>query len=161
MGSRDYLKLGDWNIICDRCGAKFKASECRFDWQNLLVCDNCWEPRHPQDFVKGIPDNQSVPFTRPDITQTMGETTVETTALKNATTIDLVSITGLSKYDPIGIALDNGITHWTYIDGTPSAASTPLGDYLTGNATAGNTVYLPSINNDTYVTATSVLASEL
>lgn len=66
MGSRDYLKLGDWNAICDRCGFKFKASELKPSWDNLMVCEECWEPRHPSDFYRGIQSNQSVPWTRPE-----------------------------------------------------------------------------------------------
>lgn len=66
MGKRDYYKDGDYNVQCDRCGAKFKASECAMEWDNLFVCKaNCWEPRHPQDFLKGIPDDQRVPVARP------------------------------------------------------------------------------------------------
>lgn len=31
-----------------------------------MVCPKDWEPRHPQDFVKGVRDNQSVPVSRPE-----------------------------------------------------------------------------------------------
>ena len=31
-----------------------------------MVCKECWEPRHPQDFLRGVPDDPSVPWTRPD-----------------------------------------------------------------------------------------------
>lgn len=65
MGKRDYYKKGDWNVTCDRCGAKFKATECRLEWDNLFVCDYCWEARHPQDFVRGRKDDQTVPIARP------------------------------------------------------------------------------------------------
>ena len=65
MGSRDFFKLGDWNAICDRCGFKRKASEMKLEWDGLRVCSECWEPRHPQDFVRGVPDNQAVAWTRP------------------------------------------------------------------------------------------------
>ena len=59
-----YIK-GDYNAICDRCGYKFKASEMKRTWDNLFVCVyGCWEPRHPQDFVKGKADKQVVPIAR-------------------------------------------------------------------------------------------------
>lgn len=65
MGKRDYYKKGDYNVICDRCGAKFKASECELEWDNLFVCKkNCWEVRQPQDFVRGRIDDQTVPIAR-------------------------------------------------------------------------------------------------
>jgi hypothetical protein len=65
MGKRDYFKHGDYNVICDRCGIKFKASECQMEWDNLYVCYHCWEIRQPQDFVRGIYDDQTVPIARP------------------------------------------------------------------------------------------------
>jgi len=61
-------KHGDWNAICDRCGFKYKASELKKTWDGLWVCKKDWEPRHPQDKIRGIPDDPSVPFTRPDPT---------------------------------------------------------------------------------------------
>lgn len=65
MGKRDYYKKGDYNVICDRCGAKFKASECAMEWDNLFVCKQyCWEERQPQDFVRGRVDDQTVPIAR-------------------------------------------------------------------------------------------------
>ena len=64
MGKRDYFAIGDYNAICDRCGAKFKASECKMEWDNLFVCQWCWEERQPQDFVRGVKDDQRVPIAR-------------------------------------------------------------------------------------------------
>lgn len=72
MGRADYLKLGDWNAICDRCGEKFKASELKETWDGLMVCSKDWEPRHPQDMIKGVEDDSSVPWARPDDTSSGG-----------------------------------------------------------------------------------------
>jgi hypothetical protein len=66
MGKADYYKPGDYNAICDRCSFKFKASELRREWDGLMVCKECWEPRHPQDFVRGVQDAKALPFTRPE-----------------------------------------------------------------------------------------------
>ena len=66
MGHADYFKHGDYNVICDICGFKYKASETRLQWNNLLACSTCYEERHPQDFVRGIRDDQRVPIPRPD-----------------------------------------------------------------------------------------------
>ena len=65
MGRADYLKLGDWNALCDICGQKYKASELRKNWKGLMVCSRDFEPRHPQDFVRGVEDNPTPPWTRP------------------------------------------------------------------------------------------------
>jgi hypothetical protein len=58
---------GDWKAACFRCGGTRKASEMRKQWQGFYVCATCWEPRHPQDFVKGVPDDPSVPWSQPEV----------------------------------------------------------------------------------------------
>ena len=65
-GRADYLDVGNFNALCDRCGGKYKASELKFEWDGLYVCPTCWEPRNPLDYVKGVPDIQTPPWTRPD-----------------------------------------------------------------------------------------------
>lgn len=68
---RNWFKSGDWNAICDVCGYKRKASQVVQRWDGLMVCSpvvkqGCWELRHPQDFIKPIPDQQALPWTRPE-----------------------------------------------------------------------------------------------
>lgn len=69
MGQADYLVVGDWNARCDRCGKKVKGSTLRQTWNNLYTCAKCWEPRQPQDFVRPVAEDPSVPVHRnpPDI----------------------------------------------------------------------------------------------
>ncbi len=62
MGRADFLRLGDWNTVCYQCGFKRKGSDLVRNWQGYYVCPEHNEPRHPQDFVKGVPDNQRPPF---------------------------------------------------------------------------------------------------
>lgn len=64
-GQADYLALGDWNAVCWECGRKFKASQLVKHWQGYWVCHEHWEPRHPQDFVRPLPDVQTPPWTQP------------------------------------------------------------------------------------------------
>ena len=64
MGSKDFFKLGDYNVICDTSGQKFKASECRLQWDGLLVGGKNFDTRHPQDFVRSTTDDQTVPIAR-------------------------------------------------------------------------------------------------
>lgn len=64
--SKNYYKAGDYNAICDVCGFKFKASSLRKRWDGFMVCHKDFEIRHPQDFVRGIKDTQSLPWTRPE-----------------------------------------------------------------------------------------------
>jgi hypothetical protein len=65
VGPKDYLKLGDWNACCDRCAAKYKASELRLEWTGFRVCDICYEPRHPQDLIRPRHESRSIPWSRP------------------------------------------------------------------------------------------------
>ena len=66
MGRADYYNGGNWNGICDRCGKKFKFSQLKKEWDGLFVHEECFEIRQPQDYVKGVRDNMSVPISRPE-----------------------------------------------------------------------------------------------
>lgn len=54
--------------MCDVCGRKFKASILKQRWDGLMCCEQDWEIRQPQDFVRGVPDPQLVPFVRDEPT---------------------------------------------------------------------------------------------
>ncbi len=69
----NYYKERDWNVICDSCGKKLKASHTKHRWDGFIVCDSCWEPRHSHDFIKVKIDKQYVPFSRPQTTDTFTE----------------------------------------------------------------------------------------
>ena len=55
---------GDWIAICDVCGRKYKASNLKKRWDGLMCCDDDWEIRQPQDFVRGVADTQIAPWLR-------------------------------------------------------------------------------------------------
>ena len=57
---------GDWIADCDVCGRKYKASALTERWDGLMCCDDDWEIRQPQDFVRGVPDTQIAPWLRPE-----------------------------------------------------------------------------------------------
>ena len=57
---------GEWSTICDVCGRKFRNQDLRQRWDGLKTCSDDWEPRQPQDFVRGVADYQAPPFTRPE-----------------------------------------------------------------------------------------------
>lgn len=63
---------GNWNAICDVCAQKYKASELKKRWDGLMVCPNDWEARHPQDFLRAVPDRQAVPWSRPQTPDVFG-----------------------------------------------------------------------------------------
>jgi hypothetical protein len=37
---------------CYSCGFAFRAEQLRKTWDNRYVCDDDWEERHPQDFIR-------------------------------------------------------------------------------------------------------------
>lgn len=77
----DGFKPGDNWVIDDRTGERIRASEARKEWTGAIVDEDDWEPRHPQDFVRGRRDNQRVSDPRPDsIPVFYGYLTAEITA---------------------------------------------------------------------------------
>jgi hypothetical protein len=60
---------------CDRCGFRFKLTQLRTEViktkkYNLMVCDSCWDPDHPQLLLGMYPvdDPQAVRNPRKDTT---------------------------------------------------------------------------------------------
>ncbi len=79
-GPADHLELGKWNVICQRCGTKYKNDQLEKEWTGLLVCkDKCFETRHPQDFVRAVDDDQSVETPSPPPTDIYVSVTYNTT----------------------------------------------------------------------------------
>lgn len=66
MGRADFWKKGQWLAVCDVCGMKYHSDDLKERWDGLMCCRQDWNPRQPQDFVRGIPDPQAVPWTRTD-----------------------------------------------------------------------------------------------
>jgi len=81
------FKSGLHWVCCDRCGFDYYHTEVREEWNGLVVCRECYEPRHPQDFVRGKADKIVGDWPRrpcpPDVPvgdlDTVGETFTRTT----------------------------------------------------------------------------------
>ncbi len=63
-------KTGDYNIISDQSGQKYKRSECRLGvpgsiQAGLLVHKDEWSPRHPQLDIRPRPEHIAVREGRP------------------------------------------------------------------------------------------------
>ena len=81
MGRKLHYKAGSFYRTDDRTGFPQRAERTRREWTGLIVDENVWEPRQPQDLVKGVKDNQSVPDARPlGPAQYVGPISVQTTA---------------------------------------------------------------------------------
>lgn len=57
----------EYNVICDICRRKMKASQLRRRWDGYMVCKDDWETRHSLDFYRARNDTHVLPFTRPDV----------------------------------------------------------------------------------------------
>jgi hypothetical protein len=77
-------KPGDHWAVCDRCGFDFRSSKLRKEWTGAIVCSNCWEPRHPQDFIRAVKDDQSPKgLVNPEPEDTFVTVTYDTDATDN------------------------------------------------------------------------------
>ena len=64
MGQYDFFKPGEYNFYCDLCGKKNKSGNAMKTWDGHYVCKEHKEVRNPQDFVRGVADDQTVPWVR-------------------------------------------------------------------------------------------------
>ena len=71
---------------------------------------------------------------------TPAETTLSADAVLGASSIDVVSASGILDGDNIGIELDDGTAQWTTVNGTPIGTNVVLTDVLTGASSSGNQV---------------------
>ena len=62
---KNHFVSGEFNLLCDVCSKKIKASDAKQRWDGLIVCPSDFEHRHPQDYVRAKTDKITVPFTRP------------------------------------------------------------------------------------------------
>ncbi len=147
-------RAGDHNVICDRCGFKFHSSQTRKTWDNLIVCLEDFETRHPQDFVRGRKDRQNVIDPRPEaLDNFVGPllTSIATAASAGATVIDVSSSVRFLPGDHIGVLVNSGDTERHIVMSIPSATSIemtlPLGDSVSvGNVVIDySAVSLPDI----------------
>lgn len=52
-------KPGEHWVQCDICACHIYASDAKERWDGMIVCPDDWEPRQPQDFVRGRQDKIS------------------------------------------------------------------------------------------------------
>jgi hypothetical protein len=65
--------------LCDQCGQRFKLLELTKDWRGFKVCNECYEPKHPQlEPKRNITEPQALHQPRPEkrmgLTVYIGET---------------------------------------------------------------------------------------
>ncbi len=127
----------------DRSGFTRRADDTKKEWTELIVGKDLWEIRQPQDFVRGVPDDQTVPdprldpppvFTGPIYGQTSAAVAI------GATVIPLEATNGFTAGYKIGVMLDTGVLFNTVQVGAAGAASITIADPLPNAVASGNDV---------------------
>lgn len=154
------FESGNYWVVCDRCGLDYRIRETRKTWDNLLVCEECWETKHPQDYVAPKRDNIIVPIARPEPVGSFRTTTLSSAAAKGDTTISVASMAHIADDDPLGVYLDSGVTQWFQV--TNEVTYVKLNEGLNYNASSGNKVTTMEVTGgDTFIDPTSVTAEDL
>jgi hypothetical protein len=136
-------RLGSFYRSDDRSGFVVRAENTKQEWQNLIVDKKLWEPRQPQDFVKGVPDDQSVPDARsklPEPFQGPISTTLTADVAPGATFLPLASIANFGAGDSVGLMLDSGSYFNTTVSGPPTSLGVNITTPCPGYAASGNIV---------------------
>lgn len=153
MGRHLHFKLGSFYRVDDRSGFPQRAENTKMEWTGLLVDKSLWEIRQPQDFVKGVKDDQSVPLPRPlppNIFDGPIYTQLNAASIVGATVLTVESVFGFTNGDPVGVMLDNGEVFRTAVNGAPSGSTITIASGLPGPAASGNdvidyTVHIPAL----------------
>ena len=155
-GRADHLDLGDWNAICSMCGRKRKASTMVKNWQGQYRCPEHNEPRHPQDFVKAVPDIQTPPWVQPPV-DLYAMPTITATAAAPTVSVPIPSNpdlagTATAPAAVVTVPEDEIIPTLTFQLGTGAAANVTLnifGSVTTVATATGSNPELPTSVNVT------------
>lgn len=139
---------GHW-VQDDRTGFAVRAYNARKEWTQAIVNADVWEARQPQDFVRGVKDDQTIYDPRPEAQPVWDGPLYYTTnaaAAVLATVIVLQATTGLSNGSTIGVMMDNGSFFPTTVSGTPTTTNVTLAHALPCSVASGNQVVSPYIS---------------
>lgn len=143
MADDKHYVPGTWYRICDRSGFKVRSYDTKKQWNDLIVRQQSWESRQPQDFVRGVRDDQTVSEARPrqiDIYIGPLQATVATDAPAGANNIDINVSTRMLPDDIVQIILDDGTTFRATIISIPVSGTIQFTPPLPYSASAGNVV---------------------
>lgn len=131
---RHYVR-GDYYQLDDITGFKIRAFKSRKipggQTGNLIVAPNAWEPQQPQDFVRGVPDVQTVEQPRPRQANqfVVLATNITEGSARGATELNVATPAGFRVGMRLQIMLDTGenfITALSGIDGSIFDIPQPL-----------------------------------
>jgi hypothetical protein len=136
-------RMGSFYRSDDRSGFTVRSEQTRQEWQDLIVDQKLWEPRQPQDLVKGVADDQTVPEARPVPPPTfVGPIYAQLTAnvVVGATFLPIQYIAGFANGDNIGVMLDTGALFNTTVFGNPISTGINIANPMPFTAASGNLV---------------------
>lgn len=142
MGTELHFKMGSFYRIDDRTGFATRAERTRQEWTGLIVDRARWEPRQPQDFVKGVVDDQTVPLPRPRSVDAYDGPLHTFVTVAGAIGDIIVSVNSTARMyagDEIDLVLDNGALLQTFIVKIIDESNLRLNDPLP---------WAVSVNND-------------
>lgn len=138
------FRMGSFYRSDDRSGFTRRAGDTKQEWTQLIVGKDLWEARQPQDFVRGVADDQTVPRPRPippNVFVGPLNTTLTAPALIGDTFLFLAATNGFSAGGKVGVILDNGAYFNTTQVGDPDADGIHIANPIAGaGAAKGNTV---------------------
>lgn len=136
-------KHGGFWRISDRSGKKYRNYDTRREWNGLIVGNDEFEVRQPQDFVRGVADKQIVDSPRPraPVDTFVGPLVTELTAaaVPGDIVLQIANSTRMIVGDEVDVLLDNG-TLFTSIFAITSATSITVLDPIPSPASVGNQV---------------------
>lgn len=118
MGRELHYRPGSYYVTDDRTGFPTRAERTRKEWNGLRVSECVWEPRQPQDLVRGVKDDQTVPDPRvlapASFVGPFWTTTTQAIAIRQYT-VPLTDITGFAIGDLVAIMMDSGEMFRAYV----------------------------------------------
>lgn len=144
MGRQLSYRKGSFYRVSDRTGFPVRAEDTRKEWSGLIVEASTYEPRQPQDLVRGVRDDQSVRDARPvaPATFTGPVWTVTTAAIAiGAVNIPVESLATFSPGQTISIMLDDGALFSATVTGLTGAPSLTITPGLPNTASDGAQVW--------------------
>ena len=81
-----YKPGSNWDE-CDYCGFQFRIEDLKITWDGFWACDEDWQERHPQDFLRAFEDKIAAdnPGTKGDSATTTGVTFAESFTVPSGT----------------------------------------------------------------------------
>jgi hypothetical protein len=109
---------GSFYRLDDRTGFARRSEDTEKEWTGLIVGKDVWEARQPQDFVRGVPDDQSVPQARPVPPNVfVGPFFIQLAQAGQVgdLIVYLVNVIGVQLGDPVGFFTDEGVYFYTHV----------------------------------------------